>query len=102
MAMSDASKYPAFVWCRSKGLDWYLPAINELERLLLNNEVHDAVNGTLNQKGVTPLCEQGKWGLYWSSTERDEVCVWHVNMHRCFTSFVYKDFDYYVRAVAAF
>ena len=31
MARSDSDEYLAFVWCRAKGRDWYLPAKDELK-----------------------------------------------------------------------
>ena len=55
MARNDASEFLPFVWCRNKGRDWYLPAIEELELLLLIDEVYDAVEQTLTQKGATSL-----------------------------------------------
>ena len=102
MARGDANQYPPFVWCRNKGVDWYLPAIDELKLLLLNDSVFDAVNITLAQKGGTKLCNKkfGEW--YWSSTERDESGAWSVYMGNGYTLNNGKNYGDYVRAVSAF
>ncbi|MBQ5808031.1 MAG: TIR domain-containing protein [Tidjanibacter sp.] len=102
MARGDAEQYPAFTWCRNKGVDWYLPAIDELKLLLLNDSVLDAVNITLAQKGGTKLSNKklGEW--YWSSTERDESGAWFVDMFDGYTKLISKGFPNYVRAVSAF
>lgn len=60
MARSDSDQYPAFVWCRDKGEDWYLPAHGELQLL---GENLTAVNRTLAKYG-TKISNS-----YWSSTE---------------------------------
>ncbi len=98
MARNDSAEYPAFVWCRNMGKDWYLPAVKELEVLLLNNSVFDAVNRTLARRGATKLNDKGR---YWSSTEREDSIAWWV--------FVNDDLDLgtkgdsgNVRAVATF
>ena len=102
MARRDADQYPAFTWCRNKGADWYLPAIDELELLLLNDSVHDAVNKTLNQKCGTKLYDKGKdWEFYWSSTEYNLASAWGVDM-RNGTLVRLKNDSTYVRAVSAF
>ena len=102
MARDDANQYPAFVWCRNKGVDWYLPAIDELKLLLLNDSVHDAVNKTLAQKGGTKLYNKTDLSWYWSSTERDEFFAWYVHMYGGNTYYLVKDGDGYVRVVSAF
>ena len=101
MARGDANQYPAFVWCRNKGVDWYLPAIDEL-KLLLNDSVHDAVNITLAQKGGTKLYNKKDWEWYWSSTESDKFCAWYVLMLSGNTNYDDKNYNTYVRAVSAF
>ncbi len=82
MARDDSRKYTAFVWCRNMGRDWYLPAIEELELLLLNDSVYNAVNKTLESRGAMKLLSrQVAWDspVYWSSTEQDNnyyvVCI---------------------------
>lgn len=102
MARSDSDQYPAFTWCRNKGADWYLPAIDELELLLLNDNVHDAVNKTLAQKGGAKLYDKGEFMVYWSSTEYNFFCAWRVGMLSGYTSNPSKYYDFYVRAVSAF
>ncbi|MBQ1214235.1 MAG: TIR domain-containing protein [Tidjanibacter sp.] len=102
MARGDANQYPAFTWCRNKGADWYLPAIDELKLLLLNDSVHDAVNITLAQKGGTKLYNKKDLSWYWSSTERDESGAWFVDMFDGYTKLISKGFPNFVRAVSAF
>ena len=107
MARGDADQYPAFAWCRNKGVDWYLPAIDELKLLLLNDAVHDAVNLTLKQKGATPLFNKVelKWYWYWSSSEYGEYpefYTWYVLMSDG-NAYKRKKDDYScVRAVSVF
>ena len=57
-----ASKSPAAQWCRSKGSDWYLPAINEWKEIY---KVKSTLNSVLSQISGTKF----KTGEYWSSTE---------------------------------
>lgn len=101
MARGDADQYPAFTWCRDKGADWYLPAIDELRLLLLNDSVHDVVNKTIAQKGGTELYDIG---LYWSSSEYNEFCAWYVYMGSGYTFNANRNKyrNLYVRAVSAF
>ena len=96
------NKYPAFAWCADHGDGWYLPAIKELELLLLNEEVHDAVNNQIARKGKPKLFSKGEYGVYWSSTERMEWCAWNVNMPFGRTSLDTRSRSIYVRAVYAF
>ena len=60
IARSDSNQYPAFVWCREKGEDWYLPARGELQLLGKNLT---SVNSSLAEYG-TKISDS-----YWSSTE---------------------------------
>ena len=64
-------KYPAFKWCAELGEGWYIPAIEELKTFLLNGDVNDAVNATIQARGGTPLV--GRVNIdnsgYLSSTE---------------------------------
>jgi len=94
MQRGDSDQYPAFVWCRNKGEDWYLPAINELKTISNNKS---AINSTLAEYG-TGLNDY--W--HWSSTEYDEFCAWYVGMDSGGTDRDLKYYDYYVRAVSAF
>ena len=102
MSRSDGAEYPAFVWCRAKGKDWYLPAIDELKLLLLDSSVHEAVNRTLDEHGGQKLFELGEWAAYWSSTESSKFCAWDVTMSYGPTYYTSKSSDLYVRAVSAF
>ena len=103
MSRSDSAEYPAFVWCRAKGQDWYLPAVDELKLLLRDRSVHDAVNRTLDEHGGQKLFELGEWAAYWSSTESSKFCAWIVGMLPGNTANNVKtNLTYYVRAVSAF
>ena len=97
MQRSDSDQYPAFVWCRKKGADWYLPAINEL-KTIYNNQ--SAINSTLAEYGV-----QLNYLGYRSSTESEDkpkICAWGVNMDDGYTYNGNKSSGGYVRAVSAF
>ena len=71
-------KFPAFAWCALQGKGWYLPAIGELETLLLNAATRDAVNRRLmifrdgaeekSKRKYDLLNAQGTTDGYWSST----------------------------------
>lgn len=96
------NKYPAFAWCADHGDGWYLPAIKELELLLLNDEVHDAVNNQIARKGKAKLFSKGEFNLYWSSTERMEWGAWLVYVADGDTSYGRRLVSFSVRAVSAF
>lgn len=104
------NKYPAFAWCADHGDGWYLPAIEELKLLLLNDEVHDAVNNQITREGKAKLfskkaqlLSKGGFDLYWSSTELTEWCAWNVGVGDGYNRYYYnKDDGNYVRAVSAF
>ncbi len=111
MARDDSRKYTAFVWCRNMGRDWYLPAIEELELLLLDDSVYDAVNKTLESRGAMKLLSrQVAWDspVYWSSTEQNNnyyvICIDGAGRREGDdTSYGYgKGGSCYVRAVAQF
>jgi hypothetical protein len=93
------------VWCRAKGKDWYLPAIDELKLLLLDSSVHQAVNSTLKEHRGDRLIDIGEREWYLSSTEHvnnKKYWVWVVSMSDDATYSGCKGNDYYVRAVSAF
>ena len=94
MARADREEYPAFMWCREKGADWYLPSKKELGEL---SEVETIVNETMRSKGGKNVSD-----LYWSSSEDDKFCAWVVNMNDGYDHYGYKRYGYYVRAVSAF
>lgn len=96
------NKYPAFAWCADHGDGWYLPAIKELELLLLNDEVHDAVNNQIAREGKAKLFSIGEPEVYWSSTERGEWCAWYVSMSYGYPDSLVRYYGNYVRAVSAF
>lgn len=96
------NKYPAFAWCADHGDGWYLPAIKELELLLLNEKVHDAVNNQIARKGKAKLFSKGEHGYYWSSTEYKEWSAWHVHLNDGSTRTSGRRYRSYVRAVSAF
>ena len=95
MALANRGSYPAFTWCRGKGPNWYLPALNELQAIYRNK---DAINATLRAQGYTEI--SNRW--YWSSTEFNEFSAWHVSTRYGYTSSGGKYYDGYVRAVSAF
>ena len=78
------NKYPAFVWCADLGEDWYLPALEELQLLLLDATVLKAVNCTLKLRGCN-MCMVGPDGIgvYWSSSEYqyDKSCACVVDLN---------------------
>ena len=99
------NKYPAFAWCADHGDGWYLPAIKELELLLLNEEVHDAVNNQIAREGKAKFSK----GKHWSSTNRSAFYpeqggwgAWLVYVNDGYTCGSHMSFDAYVRAVSAF
>ena len=96
------NKYPAFAWCADHGDGWYLPSIKELELLLLNEEVHDAVNNQIARKGKATPFSKGKHGYYWSSTEYMGSRAWDVYLNYGNTRDANRDNRSYVRAVSAF
>ena len=97
MSRKDRAAYSAFVWCRAKSKDWYLPAIDELELLY---SVRDTINRTLKERGGNTLS-----GWCWSSTEYEndkKFGARDVNMDDGRTGRNPKSFTFYVRAVSAF
>ena len=54
-------QYPAFLWCKTPGPDWYFPSLNEMEEVLHN----DCVINALKKHGIhTPSLKN-----HWTSTE---------------------------------
>lgn len=107
MDSDDRSEYPAFTWCRNMGKDWYLPAINELKLLLLNDNVRDAVNKTLNSRRKVTLPNRGESVMYWSSTEdiyeiASGLCAYYVYMLNGRVDSQIVGNEYFVRAIAQF
>jgi hypothetical protein len=94
-------KYPAFAWCADLGEGWYIPAIEELIKFTLDDDVRNAVNRTLVTKGKQ-IANIGDYHCYWSSTEYNEFCAWYVLMHDGSIRYYSKYYDDHVRAVSAF
>ncbi|MBR6757948.1 MAG: protein kinase [Bacteroidaceae bacterium] len=95
LSRSDRDEYLAFMWCRNKGSNWYLPSKEELLTMYRNK---DKINATLSKQGGTLL---DNW--YWSSTEYSGRSAWDVNMYNGSTRNHAKYYDYNaVRAAAAF
>ena len=88
------NKYPAFAWCADLGEGWYLPVIEDLQKIY---RVKDVVNKQLECQGGAEL---SAW--YWSSTEGGEFCACNVNMYRGGTYCGNQLNLNYVRAVSAF
>ena len=87
-------EYPAFAWCASLGDGWYLPAKEELQKML---EEKLLINNGLNAKGYASL-----ENCHWSSTATDNSRAWSVYMT---FGLIYENTTsniYYVRAVATF
>ena len=95
-------KYPAFAWCADHDDGWYLPAIDELKDLLLNDEVHAKVNRRLKRKGGSVMYSMEYINCYWSSTEYNEWCAWRVGVGYGNTYYYRKASLNYVHAVSAF
>ena len=98
-------KYPAFAWCAIQGEEWYLPAIEELETLLLNSATLNVVNRTLDRYKGTRLFDRGERnGAYWSSTGKrnDRWCSYNIFMFDGTPDYSGRYDTYSVRAVAAF
>lgn len=95
MARSDSDEYPAFVWCRDKGRDWYLPAIDELKSIYATKE---KINDAFERLGKMKFRDE----YYWSSSETNKFCAWIVGMYSGSTYNDNKGNPDYVRAVSAF
>ena len=101
MSRADSQYFKAFVWCRKKGADWYLPAYDELKAIYNNKS---KINCTLAKYG-TELYHSDLFDFYWSSTEEEDIpefWAWFVSMFNGYTNPGTKDGSSYVRAVSAF
>lgn len=97
------NKYPAFAWCEEHGTGWYLPAIEELKELLLNDSVHDRVNDTFfHMKSKTMARKGHPVATYWSSTEVRKLYAWDIFLSEGFPNYCKRIAALYVRAVCAF
>ena len=83
------SNFPAFQWCRELGAGWYLPAIEELEKVwnLANGKPIKEADGWKSQKQIKQYFESlGQYPMfdyapfrvygYLSSTECDYYTIW--------------------------
>jgi hypothetical protein len=61
------TKYPAFNYCQSLGVNWYLPSTNELNSIYENKDVLNAKLAAVT--GAQPITQN----YYWSSTESNDV-----------------------------
>ena len=95
MSRSDSEVYPAFVWCRAMGRDWYLPAKDELKSV---SAAKHKINVTCILLGKRVLGR--RW--YWSSTEYNKFCAWYVGVDSGNPYGPNKGVSYCVRAVSAF
>ena len=107
ISYGEENEYPATYWCRNKGDKWYLPAIDELTLLLLDDQTHDIVNQTLNRLNASLLLNKGDNEMYWSSSEapnvdRYELTAWTIYMDDGETFADMTDCNNLVRAIAAF
>lgn len=94
-------KYPAFAWCADQGEGWYLPAVEELETLLLDEEVFRAVKSEFERRSGLVFYESS----FWSSTTPDttaEFTAWYVSRYVGSRNYGAKIYYNDVRAVAAF
>lgn len=94
-------KYPAFAWCAAQGEGWYLPAIEELKTLLLNDAVYNVVNRILIRHWGVKLPDKNATGP-WSSSEKDRSIAWYLFMYGGDSNSAYGNCFHYVRAVSAF
>lgn len=95
--ISWKNNYPAFAWCASLGDSWYLPAIDELLKIIENK---DKISRELNKRDYCEILN----AVHWSSTEYNASYAWWVDMSSGKTNYQMKNYYrcYYVRAVSAF
>ena len=89
----DISSYPAFKWCRDLGVEWYLPARDELQAIC---NIMTTLNSVLRNCGGKTFEE----AYYWSSTESDRSSAAAEHFGCCSSSYT-KSSTYRVRAVRA-
>ena len=95
LATTDCPSAAAALAARSFGSDWFLPSILELNEMIENKLILEAVPGFSAFQDVN--------GLYWSSTEYDDDSAWVVIESFGILSLAPKgDDSWIVRAVRAF
>ena len=74
--------YPAMKWCADLGEGWYLPAIFELEQILLDSVTNSRIHATLRAKGAYGISVEVPGEVaYLSSTESPEyITDWITEM----------------------
>ncbi|MBR6544556.1 MAG: DUF1566 domain-containing protein, partial [Alistipes sp.] len=91
-----STKHPAFEWCSTYGLGWYLPAVNELS-MIYNQKA--TINTKLSSKGYGLLGTYYYWSSTASTSQAYAKCVY-------FKDGTIKEASmsqtYYVRAILAF
>ena len=97
MSRADSQYFKAFIWCRNKGDDWYLPAKEELKAIFNSKSKINSTLAKYHAKGIV--------GHFWSSTEFEdypESRAWYVYMDSGVTFNFNKSHRNFVRAVSAF
>ena len=104
MMHANSKMLHAPLWCRQKGDDWYLPAINELCTFLCNENIINIINATLERIGADMLGDIGDNISYWSSTEDEDDCIRYAkSVYMCGGIEAKDKHDHgYARAVATF
>lgn len=87
---------PAATYVTGLGTGWYLPSIDELNRLY-NNRGH--ANKALRAGGFTLLSTTA---IYWSSTEFNGFSAYNFNFSIGNVDLVFKTNTHSVRAIRAF
>lgn len=97
-------KFPAFSFCQELGNEWYLPAIDELRLLLLEDKIRNVINATLEQEGARKLGDPTTIRWYWSSTEHGAHFAHFASMmfNEKMTESYCKNERYTIRPIARF
>lgn len=90
--------YPAFAWCADLGEGWYLPAVEEVNRLKMDRATRVKLNEVLKAKGGEIIYAD----FYWSSTESTASEAWYLMRQNGFTEKRPKTNYQFVRAFAVF
>ena len=97
------AKYPLHAWCLSLGFGWYMPAIDDVEKIFRNSGL---LNKMLTTKGAAELYTNSH--SYWSSTayEADNRYAYigqtYKGQYRAIHNSKSAGHGIYVRAVAGF
>ncbi len=85
---------PSFLYCKSQGVEWYMPAKEELMQIF---RAKAKINATLKKMNLKFLSQ---W--YWSSTERDSDQAWCMEFYGGQSYPKMKDVAQPVRPIASF